>query len=201
VAEPFPREFIYDESDLPPDAGWNIKDILGSLERNLVPKDFRRFFDRDPERTPPQDSAVIISPADGLVELRRPAGRPAEFVVHLRLTDVHVQRVPFAGKVVSVERAGRGHFYPDDPHYLTGVQAVTTIESSLGTYRVRQITTLITRRIETWLEPGRTVEVGERLGRIRLGSTVILELPGSWTPLVAEREKVFAGVTPLARLS
>jgi len=141
----------------------------------------------------------VLAPADGLIELRRPAGRPAEFIVHLRLTDVHVQRVPFPGRVVAVETAGRGHFYPDDPHYLTGVQAVTTIDSALGVYRVRQITTLITRRLETYLEPGRAVAAGERLGRIRLGSTVILELPGDWEALVAPRQKVYGGLTPLAR--
>lgn len=200
MADPFPRDFIYDEADLPPRSGWDMRRVLESLEKGTVPEDFRAFFDRDPERVPPADPALILSPADGLVELRRPAGRPAEFVVHLRLTDVHVQRVPFPGRVVSVEEAGRGHFYPDDPHYLTGVQAVTTIDSALGVYRVRQITTLITRRLETYLKKGREVAAGERLGRIRLGSTVILELPGDWEPLAAERQKVYGGLTPLARV-
>jgi phosphatidylserine decarboxylase len=199
VSEPFPRDFIYDESDLPPSSGWDMRAVLSALEQGRAPADFRAWFDRDPERTPPADPALILAPADGLVELRRPSGRPAEFVVHLRLTDVHVQRVPVAGRVVAVESAGRGHFYPDDPHYLTGVQAITTIDSALGVYRVRQITTLITRRLETFLEPGREVKAGDRLGRIRLGSTVILELPGDWEPLVAERQKVFGGSTPLAR--
>jgi phosphatidylserine decarboxylase len=62
------------------------------------------------------------------------------------------------------------------------------------------LTTLITRRIETWVMPGDEVKAGQRLGRIRLGSTVILELPGDWEPLVADREKVYGAVTPLARL-
>ena len=199
MGEPFPKDFIYDEADLPPGSGWDMRRVLASLEKGELPADFLAFFDRDPERTPPADPALVLSPADGLVELRRPQGRPAEFVVHLRLTDVHVQRVPLAGRVRSVETAGRGHFYPDDPHYLTGVQAVTTVESALGVYRVRQITTLITRRLETYLEPGRAVAAGERLGRIRLGSTVILELPGGWEPLVAPRQKVYGGLTPLAR--
>ena len=103
------------------------------------------------------------------MELQRPAGRVAQFVVHLRLTDVHVQRVPFAGRVRSVEPIGHGHFYPEDPKYWTGVQVVTAIESTLGIYRIRQLTTLITRRIETWLKPGDEVKAGHRLGRIRWG--------------------------------
>jgi phosphatidylserine decarboxylase len=200
VSEPFPQDFIYDEADLPRGSGWDMRRVLASLEKGELPADFLAFFDRDPERAPPADPALVLAPADGLVELRRPPGRPAEFVVHLRLTDVHVQRVPLAGRVLSVETAGRGHFYPDDPHYLTGVQAVTTVESALGVYRVRQITTLITRRLETYLQPGSAVAAGERLGRIRLGSTVILELPGDWEPLIAPRQKVFGGLTPLARV-
>ncbi len=199
MSEPFPQDYIYDESDLPPGSGWDMRRVLEGLERGAPPEGFSAWFDRDPERASPDDPSLVLSPADGLVELRRPEGRTPEFVVHLRLTDVHVQRVPLAGRVVGVERAGRGHFYPDDPHYLTGVQAITAVESRLGVYRVRQITTLITRRLETYLEAGTEVAAGRRLGRIRLGSTVILELPGRWEPLVRERQKVYAGVTPLAR--
>jgi phosphatidylserine decarboxylase len=174
--------------------------MLECIKRGDIAEDFNAFFDRDPERVSPLDPALVLAPADGLVELQRPAGRAAQFVVHLRLTDVHVQRVPFAGRVRSVEPSGHGHFYPEDPKYWTGVQVVTTIESALGVYRVRQLTTLITRRIETWVMPGDEVKAGQRLGRIRLGSTVILELPGDWEPLVADREKVYGAVTPLARL-
>jgi len=200
VSEPFPTEFIYDEADLPGGSTWEMRRIIEAVERGEIAEDFLAFFDRDPERIPPLDPAAMLAPADGLVELQRPAGRLAQFIVHLRLTDVHVQRVPFAGRVQSIESTGCSHFHPGDPKYWTGVQVVTTIESTLGVYRVRQLTTLITRRIETWLKPGDEGKAGQRLGRIRLGSTVILELPGDWEPLVADREKVYAAVTPLARL-
>jgi phosphatidylserine decarboxylase len=200
VPEPFPTEFIYDEADLPRGSAWDMRRVIEGVERGDIADDFLAFFDRDPERTSPVDPTLVLAPADGLVELQRPVGRVAQFVVHLRLTDVHVQRVPFAGRVLSIERTGRGHFYPDDPKYWTGVQVVTTIESTLGVYRVRQLTTLITRRIETWVTPGEEVKAGQRLGRIRLGSTVILELPGDWEPLVTDRDKVYGATTPLARL-
>ena len=38
-------------------------------------------------------------------------------------------------------------------------------------------------------------------GRIRLGSTVVLELPGRWDLLGRDGQKVVAGETPLACLS
>lgn len=198
--EPFPEKLIFDEADLPPGRGWSIRGVLAELEAGRVPEEFRRFFDRDPERTTPPVPGLVVAPADGLLELRRREGRAPEFVVHLRLTDVHVQRVPLAGTVRDVRREGSGFFYPDQEGYWGGVQTATTIDSAAGLYVVRQITTLITRRIESFLRPGEGVETGRRLGRILLGSTVVLELPGRWDLLVRDGQKVFAGETPLARL-
>ncbi|NNN05631.1 MAG: phosphatidylserine decarboxylase [Elusimicrobia bacterium] len=198
--EPFPEKLIFDENDLPPNSGWSMRRILAALEAGTVPEDFRRFFDRDPERTTPQESGLVVAPADGILELRRREGRAAEFVVHLRLTDVHVQRVPLAGTVVSVRSEGSGFFYPDQEGYWGGVQTATAIDSAAGVYVVRQITTLLTRRIESYLRPGTPATTGQRLGRIRLGSTVVLELPGRWEPLCRDGQKTVAGETPLARL-
>ncbi|MEQ1920273.1 MAG: phosphatidylserine decarboxylase [Elusimicrobiota bacterium] len=199
--EPFPEKYIFDESDLPPNSGWNMRRILADLEAGRVAEDFLRFFDRDPERRTPEEPGLVVAPADGLLELRRREGRAPEFVVHLRLTDVHVQRVPLAGTVKDVRSEGSGFFYPDQEGYLGGVQTVTTVDSATGIYVVRQITTLITRRIENDLRPGNAVVTGQRLGRIRLGSTVILELPGRWEILACDGQKVVGGETPLARLS
>lgn len=197
---PFPEKYIFDESDLPPAGGWSMRRILAELEAGRVCEDFRRFFDRDPERRTPREPGLVIAPADGLLELRRREGQTAEFVVHLRLTDVHVQRVPLAGTVRDVRREGSGFFYPDQEGYWGGVQTVTTIDSAAGAYVVRQITTLITRRIENYLRPGAAAATGQRLGRIRLGSTVVLELPGRWELLGRDGQKVVGGETPLARL-
>lgn len=199
--KPFPKKYIFDAGDLPADSGWNLRRILGEIEKGLVPEDFRRFFDRDPQRHAPTEPGLIVSPADGLLELRRRAGGAPEFVIHLRLTDVHVQRVPLAGIVRSVQSEGGGFFYPDQEGYWGGVQTATTIDSAAGSYVVRQITTLITRRIENDLRSGQAVATGERLGRIRLGSTVVLELPGRWTAEAADGQKVRGGETVLARLA
>lgn len=198
--KPFPEHYIYDERDLPPGSGWNMRRILSELEGGRIPEDFRRFFDRDPERRTPPEAGLVVAPADGLLELRQRPGRLTEFVVHLRLTDVHVQRVPLAGVVRDVRREGGGYFYPDQEGYWGGVQTVTTIDSAAGVYEVRQITTLITRRIENYLKPGEAASTGQRLGRIRLGSTVVLKLPGRWDLLGRDGQRVAGGETPLARL-
>ena len=171
--DPFPAAYIWDEADLPAGSGWNMRSTLAGLEAKRVTAAFQRFFDRDPERRTPRAPGLVVAPADGLLELRRRSGKNPEFMIHLRLTDVHVQRVPLAGVVRLVERRGSGYFYPDQEGYWGGVQTATTIDSAAGPYVVRQITTLITRRIETYVQPGQAVATGARLGRIRLGSTVI----------------------------
>ncbi|MBI3547447.1 MAG: phosphatidylserine decarboxylase [Elusimicrobia bacterium] len=196
----FPEEYIFDERDLPAGSEWRMRDVLRELTAGRFPPEFQRFFDRDPERTTPAGEGIVVSPADGLVEIRR-APDAVEFVVHLRLTDVHVQRVPLAGTVASVEDGGAGFFYPDDEKYWSGVRKTTTIDSPYGRYSVHQMTTLITRRIETYLRPGDAVETGRRLGRIRLGSTVLLRFPGTCEPLVSPGDRVSAGESILARLA
>ena len=204
MSAPFPEDYIFDPDDAPSGSGWTLRPLLDALEAGRPPSGFLEFFDRDPERTPPPGDDLLLAPADGLVELLAPKGEaPARFVVHLRLTDVHVQRAPLAGRVLSVDRSGEGHYYPDDPRYWNGVQATTRVLSRFGPYAVRQMTTLLTRRLETYLEPGAEVAAGQRLGRIRFGSTVILELPrgARFETLVRTRQKVRAGETPLARLA
>ncbi|MBI5630822.1 MAG: phosphatidylserine decarboxylase [Elusimicrobia bacterium] len=194
----FPKEYIYDEADVPAQSPWTMESLLESLRRNSLPRGFQEFFDRDPERVPPADGAVVVSPADGILEIKPRAGK-IEYIVHMRLTDVHVQRIPLAGTVVSVESQGADFYYPDDADYWLGVRAVTTIQSCLGPYVVRQMTTLITKRIETCVKPGESVSLGQRLGRIRLGSTVTLLLPESARPAAFPGRKVRAGETILAR--
>lgn len=197
--KPIPDKYVLDEKDVPPGKGWNMWHILWKLNNRIVPKSFQGFFNRDPERkTPP--GPVIVAPADGLLELRRRPGKIPEFIIHLRLTDVHVQRVPFPGVVSSVAEEGQGHYYPGQEGYLYGVQTVTTIDSALGRYSVRQITSFLTTRIKNFLKPGQKVAAGQRLGRILLGSTVILEMPGNWRVEAREGQKVFGGETVLARL-
>ena len=75
---------------------------------------FVMFFFRDPERTPPPDPNIIVSPADGRVmEIVGEAlnGRPGlRISVFLSIFDVHVNRSPVAGRITAIEYR-TGKFY------------------------------------------------------------------------------------------
>src|ERR1700719_123404 len=73
----------------------------------LVLGAFVLFFFRDPERTPPSDPDVIVSPADGrvmeIVEEARGVNLGRRISVFLSIFDVHVNRAPVAGRMRDTE--------------------------------------------------------------------------------------------------
>ena len=67
-------------------------------------------FFRDPIRTTPQDPALIVAPADGLVTMISKVGPPAELAadmpgeftrvsIFMSVFDVHINRTPIAGRI------------------------------------------------------------------------------------------------------
>ncbi|KPJ63985.1 hypothetical protein AMJ44_13605, partial [candidate division WOR-1 bacterium DG_54_3] len=92
---------------------------------------FLLFFYRNPERVPPAGD-VILCPADGLiVDLSEEEGWK-KIAIFMNLQDVHVQWVPYPGKVISIEKIdgpARPGFMPEASK---NKQVVTTLETSLG---------------------------------------------------------------------
>ena len=79
---------------------------------------FSLWFFRDPERVPPADPSLAVSPADGTVTLVDEVVEEQFFKfrmkrvsVFLSVFDVHVNRTPIAGEVLFTE--GRGGLYLD----------------------------------------------------------------------------------------
>src|SRR5579863_1485838 len=72
------------------------------------------FFFRDPERIPPAEPGVVVSPADGRITdvlEETVGGRPGRRVsIFLSIWDVHVNRSPMAGRFGEMEYR-RGRFY------------------------------------------------------------------------------------------
>src|SRR3954467_2734505 len=79
---------------------------------------FMAYFFRDPECNVPQDTGAVVAPADGRVMIAGPSdGRWAppgdwkQITIFLSPLDVHINRVPVAGRVTRIEYRP-GQFLP-----------------------------------------------------------------------------------------
>lgn len=166
------------------------------------------YFFRDPDRQVLVDEGLVVSPADGevvaVVAEREPRYLGQETVrvsIFLNITDVHVQRVPIGGTVRMIQHVPgefKQAFRPeasDVNEYLA-----TMISTPHGPILIKQIAGILARRCVTYLEAGEVVTTGQRLGLIRFGSRVDLFLPAETEIVVEKGDKVFGGLTPLARL-
>ena len=158
---------------------------------------FSAWFFRDPERTPPQDPQAWIAPADGKV-LRVAPDRVAIF---MNVFDVHVCRSPVAGTIGGVDHR-EGRFlaaWRDEAPDVNERCLIDVQRSEGGTARFTLIAGLVARRIVTRVAPGQSVAAGDRIGLIRFGSRVDVDLPAGVTPCVQVGQRVCAGETVLAR--
>lgn len=162
---------------------------------------FVAYFFRDPERPIPKDPLAILSPADGRVVLIQkpqrevdPGGESIQISIFLSLFNVHVNRSPLGGRVLSTDyRPGR--FLAAFKSEASDLNEQNAIQIDNGNLKVtvRQIAGFLARRIVCWAEPGDEVAPGERLGLIRFGSRVDLILPAGVRLEVAEGDRVKAG--------
>jgi phosphatidylserine decarboxylase len=157
--------------------------ITGIFSLLLV---FSLNFFRDPDRKIPEGDNIIISPADGKVTtvttINDPdVGENSKLVsIFLNVFNVHANRVPITGKVISVSRKD-GQFVSAFRHDAVDVneQITTVFDTELGTIKVKQIAGIIARRILCYAKNGEKMNKGDRLGFIMFGSRTDVILPSS----------------------
>jgi phosphatidylserine decarboxylase len=164
------------------------------------------WFSRDPERTPPDGTGLILAPADGRVLSVEPVDPPFllpgpawRIVIFLRPWDVHVQRAPVKGRV-DYSRARAGGHWPafarqagrNHGHWLG-------INAGWGSVLLLRSAGIVARRITTRVIVGQELDAGERIGRILLGSRAELYLPTAARPLIRPGDFVRAGESVVAR--
>lgn len=170
---------------------------------------FTLQFFRDPERTPPTEKNVIVSPADGTVVLIKPVAHHAFFnapavmvSVFMSPLNVHVNRIPLSGTVT--------HFKYIEGEYLVAFDHASGeknerteigIESERVKVFFKQISGYVARRIVWELQVGDAVRLGARFGMIKFGSRVDVFLPQSVMLKVKEGDTARAGETVLAAYS
>lgn len=188
---------------LPPRKRWPEAQIRTWLKNGRYQRSFLGHFYSDPERTAPAGNSMA-APADGLVTSAEVRDGVRYLVIALSFWDMHVQRSPVAGRVTSVASHGDDFMDGEGREFVflkeksCPVQKRVMIATDTGHIAVRLITSLAARRIETWVREGELIERGQRIGRILLGSTVVLELPDTVNLLVQPGERVWAGETAVA---
>jgi phosphatidylserine decarboxylase len=188
---------------LPPRKRWPETQIRRWLKDGRFHQAFLNHFYSDPERIAPPGKS-LVAPADGVVTSvdARDGGR--YLVIALSFWDMHVQRSPVAGKVLSVQSLGDDYMDGEGREFAflrektCPVQKRLVVATEIGQIAVRLITSLAARRIETWVREGEDIERGQRIGRILLGSTVVLELPAGMKLMVRTGDRVWAGETEVA---
>ncbi len=188
-----------------------------------------RFY-RDPERSPPAEDGIVISPADGEViyvretrdgvlpvatkhgrdyelhELTKTPLQGGEAIVigiAMSFLDVHVNRSPIAGKVkLRKHFPGRFGSLGKPGLVFENERATTVIEGSGMEIAVVQIASRLVRQIAGYVEPEDEVGLGQRIGVIRLGSQVDVVLPkqDGLEITVEPGQRTYAGRSILARL-
>lgn len=161
------------------------------------------FFFRDPERVTPAGEGVVVSAADGkVVSIREVSGGREgapdgiQVSVFLSIFDVHVNRIPFSGRVRAVQRRpGRFLLAFSERASAENEQVATEIEQAGRMLVVKQIAGFIARRIVCHAREGVQVQRGERFGLIRFGSRVDLILPAGSEVRVRVGDRVRAGET------
>ena len=122
--------------------------------------------------------------------------------IFLSVFDVHVNRAPVAGRVVSIERSGSKFLAAFDRRAETlNVRSAMRLETAGGfLVDVVQITGLIARRIVCHPQPGEWVARGARYGLIRFGSRTDVVLPPGSEILVRKGDRMCGGESEIARL-
>jgi phosphatidylserine decarboxylase len=165
---------------------------------------FVTAFFRNPQREIPSDPRAVVSPADGrIIEIKQV--REKEFIggdalricVFMNVFNVHINRIPFGGKVKKV-RYYPGKFFVAslDKASEENERNAVLIEGAGGIkILVIQIAGLVARRIVSYLAQDDEVRTGQRFGLIRFGSRLDLYLPTNTVVKVAVGDKVRGGTT------
>ena len=170
------------------------------------------YFFRNPDRVTPEREGLIVSPADGIVQMIAEVSPPEELdmgsepvvrvSVFMNVFDCHVNRIPCDGRIGKLVYVP-GHFLNAslDKASEENERQMVRIDLESGAFvGAVQIAGLVARRIVCYLEEDQIVLAGERFGLIRFGSRVDIYLPHGAVSHAVIGQKCVSGETVLADL-
>ena len=171
------------------------------------------YFFRNPERITPVRDGLMVSPADGVVQMIQQAPPPPELEmgdtpltrisIFMNVFNVHLNRSPIDGRVEKLAYRP-GKFLNASLDKASEHNERQSVRMKLADGRdiaFVQIAGLVARRILIWIEEGRDLAAGERFGLIRFGSRVDVYLPDGVSPLVCTGQTAIAGETVIADIA
>jgi phosphatidylserine decarboxylase len=200
--------------------------LIGAISSSLL---LWRFY-RDPERVPPVDENLILSPADGHIKyvkkiekgqipFSEKKGRTFllnDFVqadglqqggyligIGMSYLDVHVNRAPISGRVSLVKHI-KGSFISlkKKDAIVQNERNLVIIDNEYFKVGIVQIASRLVRKIIPYIRESQDIQKGTRIGVIHFGSQVDLILPDlpSIHIEVELGEKVKAGLSIIASI-
>lgn len=166
---------------------------------------FTLNFFRDPERSVPNKSNIVVSPADGRILFVKDVldekfinGKAKMVSIFMSPLNVHVNRIPITGKVEYVKYI-QGEYLAafEDKASERNERNEIGITSPAGKVFFTQIAGFVARRIISDLKVGDSVNIGNRFGMIKFGSRVDIIVPEQWQVKVKKDDNVTAGETIL----
>jgi phosphatidylserine decarboxylase len=200
--------------------------LIGVISSSLL---FWRFY-RDPERVPPSDKDVILSPADGQIKyikriekgeipFSEKKGRTfslKDFIqadvlpqgghiigIAMNYLDVHVNRAPISGRISMIKHI-KGSFLSlkKKDAVFQNERNLIIIDNEHFKVGIVQIASRLVRKIVPYIRESQDIQKGTRIGVIHFGSQVDLILPDlpSIHIEVKPGEKVKAGLSIIATI-
>lgn len=186
-------------------------------------------FYRDPERKPPDDDGVILSPADGEIlyvkkigsdealksdkrgdeipfgiDVRRKYFPGPVYIIGIAMNflDVHVNRAPIEGRIEFMQhREGKFLSLRKKESYFENERNIIIMKGESFRIGVVQIASRLVRRIISYINIDDQVQLGQRIGVITFGSQVDIVIPAveSLAIEITSKQKVKAGLSAIAR--
>lgn len=168
------------------------------------------YFFRDPDRFPPDDPDLILSPADGkIVQIRKIEeneyikGNATQISIFLSPLNVHVNRNPLSGRLEYLR------YYPgkylmaweDHASELNERAHFGVLHSSGVRILFKQITGFLARRIVYHINEGDQLKAGERFGIMKFGSRMDILLPDGIEIVVEKGDNAIAGETIIGKIT
>lgn len=137
------------------------------------------WFYRTPTKHKTYKNNIVSSPAYGRIFKIEKNDKYINIIIILNIFDIHIQYYPINGKVIDHKYDTTGKFYIVNTLNKSkdNEKMITSIKTKYGIVNVYQIAGLLVRRIIWDNKKGLNVKSGDKLGMIKFGSRVDLQIP------------------------